>query len=61
MKIKKTLKQSQIIRNVYFLTNEMGWFLKFHPVDLVKIYKWFFTPSMDDYNYITIPSKISIN
>lgn len=50
MKLKKTLKQSQIIRNIYFLTKGMGQFFRFHPVDLVKKYIWFFASFRNYWN-----------
>ena len=43
MKLKKTLKQSQIIRNFYFSIKGIGQFFRVRPVSLVKKYVWFFT------------------
>ena len=42
MKIKKILKQSQIIRNIYFLIKGAGQFFRLQPVFLVQKYIWYF-------------------
>jgi SAM-dependent methyltransferase len=42
MNIKKILKQSKIIRNIYFLFRGASQFFTIQPVSLVKKYIWFF-------------------